>query len=100
MITSEIMARRPPKRINSLYGYRTRASMATQERWDFAQKASAVRSRFWGWVMLALGLVGYAFGGMPVWLGVTLSLVVLVGSCIMLLKGTEQDLQRHFGPVQ
>ncbi len=99
VIASEIVARHPPKRINSLYGYRTRASMASQERWDFAQKASAVRSRFWGWVMLGLGLLGYAFSGLPMWAGVLLSLAVLLAACIMLLRGTEQDLRRHFGPV-
>ena len=27
----------PPKSINFLYGYRTKNSMKTQERWDFAQ---------------------------------------------------------------
>lgn len=27
----------PPKKINSLYGYRTRKSMASQEAWDYAQ---------------------------------------------------------------
>ncbi|MDA1027671.1 MAG: SdpI family protein [Bacteroidetes bacterium] len=27
----------PPKKINSLYGYRTKRSMASQEAWDFAQ---------------------------------------------------------------
>ena len=31
----------PPKKINSLYGYRTSSSMKSQERWDFAQKFSA-----------------------------------------------------------
>ncbi len=30
----------PPKKINSLYGYRTSSSMKSQERWDFAQKIS------------------------------------------------------------
>lgn len=30
----------PPKKINSIYGYRTISSMKSQERWDFAQRFS------------------------------------------------------------
>lgn len=30
----------PPKKINSLYGYRTTNSMKSQQNWDFAQKYS------------------------------------------------------------
>lgn len=38
----------PPKKINSLYGYRTKSSMKSQDRWDFAQKYSAIRLVFAG----------------------------------------------------
>ncbi|MDX1278523.1 SdpI family protein [Oceanihabitans sediminis] len=31
----------PPKKINSIYGYRTVRSMKNQNTWDFAQKYSA-----------------------------------------------------------
>lgn len=31
----------PPKRINILYGYRTKSSMQNQETWDFAQRVCA-----------------------------------------------------------
>jgi immunity protein, SdpI family len=30
----------PPKKVNSLYGYRTKRSMVSQEAWDFAQPYS------------------------------------------------------------
>jgi uncharacterized membrane protein len=33
--------KRPPKKINDLYGYRTRRSMSNQEVWDFANRQSA-----------------------------------------------------------
>lgn len=41
IITGLIMLYFPPKKINSLYGYRTIRSMKNQERWDFAQNLSA-----------------------------------------------------------
>jgi len=31
----------PPKKINSIYGYRTKRSMQNQTKWDFGQKYSA-----------------------------------------------------------
>lgn len=31
----------PPRKINGLYGYRTKRSMQSQKKWDFAQKYSA-----------------------------------------------------------
>ncbi len=100
VLAAEWMARRPPQKINSLYGYRTPASMASQERWDFAQKASAIRSRFWGWVMITLAMFGYGLGGLPIAIGVVLSIGILITCCVLLLTGTEKDIKKHFGPVQ
>lgn len=94
------MRRRPPKTVNHLYGYRTPASMASQERWDFAQQASAVRSRFWGWVMITLGMFGLGLGGLPLVSGVLLSIGILITCCVLLLTGTESDLKKHFGPLE
>ena len=100
VIAAEWVTRRPPQRINDLFGYRTPASKASQERWDFAQKASAVRSRFWGWVMIAFSMFGFAFPALPDWLGVILSIGILIGCCVMLLLGTEGDIKKHFGPLE
>src|SRR5690606_36015306 len=41
IITGGIMYFFPPKKINSLYGYRTGRSMKSQKNWDFAQKYGA-----------------------------------------------------------
>ena len=41
MLAGFVQFQFPPKKINSLYGYRTNSSMKNQERWDFAQKFSA-----------------------------------------------------------
>ena len=37
MITAFICKRFPPKKINHFIGYRTKQSMESQEKWDFAQ---------------------------------------------------------------
>jgi uncharacterized membrane protein len=41
IIAGFILNRYPPKRINTLYGYRTSNSMDNQEKWDFAQNYSS-----------------------------------------------------------
>ena len=43
-----------PKKINHLYGYRTKTSMRNQEVWDFAQRYSADEMIKLGLVMLVL----------------------------------------------
>lgn len=40
-VTGSIMYVFPPKKINSLYGYRTGSSMKNQQKWDFSQTYSA-----------------------------------------------------------
>jgi len=45
--------KRPPKKINHWYGYRTRRSMANQEIWDFANRQSA--KDFWRVAIATMG---------------------------------------------
>lgn len=49
----------PPKKINYWYGYRTRASMKSQQRWNFAQTYSGYWMTIWGAVMGAGAGLGY-----------------------------------------
>ena len=48
----------PPKKINSLYGYRTINSMKSQERWDYAQKVSALELIKLGSILTILSFLG------------------------------------------
>ena len=56
IIMGLIMYKFPPKKINSLYGYRTGSSMKNQKKWDFAQKYSAKIMAFVG-----IGLIAFSF---------------------------------------
>lgn len=42
-----ILLKKPPKRINFLYGYRTNKSMRNQQSWDFAQMYSGKNDSIW-----------------------------------------------------
>ena len=57
LIGAQITLRYPPKKINSLYGYRTKNSMKSQQHWDFAQRYSSIK-------MNALGLIYLLMGGL------------------------------------
>ena len=92
--------KKPPRRVNGLYGYRTSRSMKNQQTWDFAHQ---VCGRLWlraGAVMLPLSLLamlpalGRGTEAVGMWLtGVTaVQLVVLVGS----IFPVERALKKHF----
>lgn len=44
--------KKPPSRINSVYGYRTARSMKSQAAWDFAHRYCGKLWRAMGWAML------------------------------------------------
>lgn len=44
----------PPKKINFLYGYRTKNSMKNQQTWDFSQKYSSKKMALLGLIFIFL----------------------------------------------
>jgi len=89
----------PPKKINGLYGYRTPASMESQERWDFAQKYSSVEMMKSGLLLLLLCLPGLIFfppREAAVFIGLGLMLLVVI---IMIVR-VERAIKRKFGAVK
>jgi len=67
----------PPKKINQLYGYRTRRSMANQQIWDFA---NAIGSK----MMFSLGLV-LLFAGIVLFFFYPVNTVILITTFLMLI---------------
>lgn len=61
MVCELIMYLFPPKRINSLYGYRTAASMESQAKWDFAQKYGAKVMMCIGFIFVIISYTKYYF---------------------------------------
>ncbi len=60
-----IYVKYPPKKINELYGYRTRRSMANQEIWNYANTIGAKMMLYLGVIMLFIGSVLYFFYPVP-----------------------------------
>ncbi|MEX2380383.1 MAG: SdpI family protein [Vicingaceae bacterium] len=61
MLAGVVMIVFPPKKINSLYGYRTSASMKSQERWNFAQKYSAKEMIKLGGISILTSAIGFVY---------------------------------------
>ena len=90
----------PPKRINYLYGYRTRRSMRNQDTWDFAHQ-------YCGKICLVCGLVSIPFSLVPIWIVIgkseqvinRIGIIVLVLQTVLLLATiiiTERALKNNF----
>ena len=92
-----LLINRPPKKINDLYGYRMASSMSSQERWDFAQKASGIQMVRIGWMFIALAFIRVLIPGMGEISDVLLGLGVVILGCIRVMTRTEQDIKERFG---
>jgi uncharacterized membrane protein len=94
-IAGGIMYLYPPKKINYMYGYRTGSSMKSQERWDFAQKFSAMLMVKVGAVLAAVSLLGYLIPTQEV-VKVITGLVLTVLAALYLFATTERAIRQKF----
>ena len=90
------MDKKPPKKINNLYGYRTKRSMSSQEGWDFAQVYSANLMRKMGQFMLLFAALWIFVPIHFVLAEVLVSVAISIGTCIYLLVQTENELKKQF----
>lgn len=77
----KLFQKRPPKRINGVYGYRTKRSMRTQETWDFAH-------RYFGALWVKIGLVLLPLSVLPLIL-VYGKEIDLIGTVGVVVTGVE-----------
>lgn len=94
-----LFARKPPKHINGLYGYRTTRSMKNEQTWDFAHRYIG---KLWFRIGLALGvatiplLIVFSFDEQVmsifslVWIAVEMVVLMLP------IWPTERALKQHF----
>lgn len=85
--------KKPPKKINHFYGYRTRRSMANQEIWDFANKQSG--EDFWR-VALGTLITGFLLIPFTISLKVFIQLAVLLVGLGVAIWNTEKKIDTHF----
>ncbi|MGA0896125.1 MAG: SdpI family protein [Flavobacteriaceae bacterium] len=94
-IAGWIQEKYPPKNINSIYGYRTKASMRNPEVWKFAQEVSSKKMKRDGLYLIVFGLL-LSFldlkGQFYLWIGIVLS----VWAPLRMLISVEKQIKKHF----
>jgi uncharacterized membrane protein len=85
----------PAKKINPLYGYRTKRSMRNQEAWDYAQRISSRKIILVGLVMGVIAFTEWMLKLPPSWCAVIL-IATLIGSAIYMMTSVEARLKRKF----
>ncbi len=95
ILTGFISYKFPPKKINNLYGYRTTNSRKSQERWDFAQKYSAILMIYCGLFLLVISISGLFFD-VSEGKGVAIGMFFLILSVIVLIYKTETAIKQNF----
>ena len=95
LVAGYIMYKFPPKNINYLYGYRTGTSMKSQERWDFAQRYSALQMVRGGAVLTIAGLL---MAVLSFNMGIILAagMVLLFAVTGYLFYSTERAIKQNF----
>ena len=83
----------PPKKINSIYGYRTINSMKSQERWDYAQKVSALELIKLGSILTILSFLGI-FINFSETIGILIGLGLIITVIIILFIRIERAINR------
>lgn len=85
----------PPKKINSLYGYRTKSSMKSNERWDFAQKLSAGEMMKSGGLLAVSSLLVFVtnFGDS---INLIIGLALMLATVPLLLLRVERKIKKKF----
>ena len=95
VIAGWILKNYPPKKINHWYGYRTHSSMASQERWDFAQGYSSKEMSRMGLLIMAIGLLGL-FIPFSEPLGAIAAVTVMVILMIYSIYRVESTIKKKF----
>lgn len=85
----------PPGEINGLIGYRTKSSMKSQERWDFAQEYSSRHMMYNGVALMILSALGY-FLPIDVEIKQLIGVGLLIASSIVMIATTEIAIRKRF----
>ena len=97
LIIMLVVKKFPPKKINSLYGYRTKRSMARQEAWDFVQVYSTEEMIKYMIFYTLTSVIGLFLGDSESVFLVFLALLILIIFMAIPIVKTEKELKQRFG---
>lgn len=95
ILTGFILKKYPPREINSLYGYRTKSSMKTQDRWDFAQQFSSKEMMALGGILTLSCILGIFIQPSEI-IGTAIGIGFMLLVFILLMIRTERAIKSTF----
>lgn len=96
VISGLIFQKFPPKKINSWIGYKTKNSMKSQERWNFAQIYSSQQTVKFGSLLTLTSFLGFLFQ-FEYTTKAVFEIVLVLLFAFLLIFSTEQALKTKFG---
>ncbi|MGO3706400.1 MAG: SdpI family protein [Mesonia hippocampi] len=98
IIMGFVLLKKPPKKINDLYGYRTKNSMKSQEQWDYAQRKNAKEFIRCNLILLTSLSVVFFIPEDEVYFPYIFGILMLLfaGSFIIPIVRTERALKNKF----
>ncbi|KPM32430.1 Hypothetical protein I595_846 [Croceitalea dokdonensis DOKDO 023] len=94
-ISGYILVKKPPKKINHFYGYRTKTSMKSKEIWDYSQQYAGRQLIRFGIIIFFMSLLGLIFD-----IEIRMSLIIFVSyflfGCIVLIYLIEKELKKKY----
>jgi uncharacterized membrane protein len=95
VIAGLIMKKFPPKKINDLYGYRTKTSMRDQETWDRSQIISAKLMIIYGAIYVLVNLIlSLLINDINTNIFIIYTLISLIGISIIMIYHTEKKIKQ------
>lgn len=96
LIIFSIVKRFPPKKINSIYGYRTGRSMKSKEAWEFSQKYSTELMLKYSFIYTLTFILGFVTTWLNEGIAVVLSLIFMIAALTSPIIHTEKELRQRF----
>ena len=90
-----VLSKFPPKKINYFYGYRTKASMKSQESWNFSQNYTSKKMKYISLYIFIIGAFSIFLNielMWSLWLGIIISILMPV---LMILE-VEKELKTRY----
>lgn len=85
----------PPKNVNLLYGYRTRSSMKSEDRWHFAQAKSANHMLVSGGILVVIGFI-QPYLQLSEMMNIYVGLGIVIVSVGIMIYSTEKAIKEKF----
>lgn len=88
------MKKKPPKKINAFYGYRTSQSKKSQKHWDYAQKEAADFFEKSALFYFVISVFGFAFDDTQLDISMLILFAIIICWCVVFISTIEKKLSR------